>query len=136
MSIIYVAGSKTLSNWGASVGISKSLFRVGIADNDSDIVAALNAEKIAAADDWKVIGTADGGDLSEADLDTRFAEAAIIVDPAYYPKLRGARGVVRLRPETVENSLLVEKAMANEANLDKKLKPADFADWLIRLARR
>ena len=136
MSVIYVASSKTLSNWGASVGISKSLFKVGLADDAGAAVEALNAEKHAAADDWKLIKAADAGDIDEGGVAARLAAAGIVVDPTYYPKLRRAGGIVRLKPETVENSLLVEKAMANETNLNMTLKPVDFADWLIRLALR
>lgn len=137
MSVIYVASSKTLSNWGASVGISKSLYRVGLADDDAaDEIAEMNSQKVAAADDWKLVRSAEAGDLDAATLAERLAAADIVVDPAYYPKLRRAEGIVRIRPETVENSLLVEKAMANEANLNMTIKPRDIADWLIRLVLR
>lgn len=136
MSVIYVASSKTLSNWGASVGISKSLYKVGLADDVGEAVAALSADKVAAAEDWKLVKAADAGDLDVETVDARLADAGIIVDPAYYPKLRRAGGIVRVRPETVENAILVERAMASAAKLELKLKPADFADWLLRLVRR
>jgi hypothetical protein len=136
MPVVYVAASKTLSDWGASVGISKSLYKIGLADDGKAAVADLNAGKVAAAEDWKLVKAAEAGDLDADTLDERLAAAEIVVDPNYYPKLRRASGVVRVRPETVENALLVEKAMANETNLTMKLKPADFADWLIRLVLR
>lgn len=136
MPVVYVAASKTLSDWGASVGISKSLYKIGLADDGKAAVADLNAGTVAAAEDWKLVKAAEAGDLDADTLDERLAAAEIVVDPNYYPKLRRASGVVRVRPETVENALLVEKAMANETNLTMKLKPADFADWLIRLVLR
>ena len=143
MSVIYVASSKTLSTWGASVGISKSLYKVGLTaegESAADAIAALNEASVASAQDWKLVKaspeaeTAD--DLDADDLAARLDAADIVVDPTYYPKLRRAAGIVRVRPETVENSLLVERAMANEANLTMKIKPADIAAWLIRLALR
>ena len=136
MPVIFVASSKTLSNWGASVGISKSLYKVGLADDAQAAIEAMNAAGVAAADDWKLVKAADAGDMGADDLAERLGAAGIVVDPNYYPKLRRTEGVVRVRPETVENSLLIEKAMANETNLDMKIKPADIADWLIRLAMR
>ena len=136
MPVVYVAASKTLSDWGASVGISKSLYKIGLADDGKAAVADLNAGTVAAAEDWKLVKAAEAGDLDADTLDERLAAAEIVVDPNYYPKLRRASGVVRVRPETVENALLVEKAMANETSLTMKLKPADFADWLIRLVLR
>ena len=136
MSEIYVASSKTLSNWGASVGISKSLYKVDIADDAAAAVDALNGAGIVAAEDWKLVKAIDAGELDDTELAARLAAADIVVDPGYYPKLRRAGHIVRVRPETVENSLLVEKAMANETNLNLKLKPADFADWLFRLVQR
>jgi len=143
MSVIYVASSKTLSTWGASVGISKSLYKVGLTaegESAADAIAALNEASVASAQDWKLVKaspeaeTAD--DLDADELAARLDAADIVVDPTYYPKLRRAAGIVRVRPETVENSLLVERAMANEANLTMKIKPADIAAWLIRLALR
>jgi hypothetical protein len=136
MSVVFVASSKTVSTWGASVGISKSLYKVGLADDARAAIAAMNAAGFAAADDWKLVKAAEAGELDADDLAARLDAAGIVVDPSYYPKLRGASGIVRVRPETVENALLVEKAMANEANLNMKIKPADVADWLIRLALR
>jgi len=136
MTMIFVASSKTLGVWGASVGISKSLYKVGLADDPADAIEALNEAAVAGAADWTQVGAADAGDLDQETLDVRFAAAGILVDPAYYPKLRRAGGIVRVRPETVENSMLVERAMANESNLDLKIKPADIAAWLIRLAQR
>ena len=136
MTTIFVASSKTLAAWGASVGISKSLFKVGLADDSADAIAALNEAAVASAADWKQVAAADAGALDAETLESRLAAAGILVDPAYYPKLRRAGGIVRVRPETVENSMLVERAMANESNLDLKIKPADIAAWLIRLAQR
>lgn len=136
MSVIFVASSKTLSNWGASVGISKSLYKVGLADDAGDAVDELNTDKVATADDWKLVKATDAGDLAASDLTERLANADIIVDPDYYPKLRRASGIVRVRPETVENSMIVERALANEANPNAKIGPADIAAWIFRLLLR
>ena len=66
MSVIYVARSKSLSDWGASVGISKSLFKVGVADGTGkSAITALNNDECAGLNDWRLVGSEDGDGLDE-----------------------------------------------------------------------
>ena len=39
----------------------------------------------------------------------RLAARQTLLDPNYYPRLRGASGIFRVRPEAVENSVLLEE---------------------------
>lgn len=136
MPVIYVARSKKLSDWGASVGISKHLFKVGIADGTGKTaVAALNDEECAGLDDWKLVGAEDAADLDEDEALERLGDTGIAVDPAYYPRIRGAAGIVRVKPDKVENSMLVQKAFAGDESLKFKVTPGDFATYLIKNAR-
>ena len=136
MPVIYVARSKALSDWGGSVGISKSLFKVGIAEGSGkEAVAALNEAACAGVADWTLVKAEDEDALGEAAALERLAKRGMALDPRYYPRIKGAVGVFRVKPENVENSLLVEKALAGEDNLSLKLKPADFAAYLIKNAR-
>ena len=41
MSVIYVAGSTTLGKWGASVGISKHLYQVGVSEESGKEAVAM-----------------------------------------------------------------------------------------------
>jgi hypothetical protein len=60
-----------------------------------------------------------------------------MVDPNLYPKLRGARGIYRLNLVQVENHIVISRALAGASDkLSLKLKPADFAAYLIHNARR
>ena len=136
MPVIYVARSKTLSDWGATVGISKSLFKVGIAEGTGkEAVAELNGDECAGCDDWRLVGADNADDLDEDDILARLCATETQVEPTYYPRVRGDLGIFRVRPEKVENSLLVEKALAGEESLNFTVKPSDFAVYLFKNAR-
>ncbi len=136
MPVIYVARSKSLSDWGASVGISKSLFKVGVAEGTGkSAVTALNDDECAGLDDWRLVGSEDVDALEEDAALARLATTEIVVEPTYYPRIRGEPGIFRVKPEKVENSLLVAKALSGEESLDFKVKPTDFANYLIKNAR-
>ncbi len=136
MPVIYVARSKSLSDWGATVGISKSLFKVGVADGTGkSAVTDLNDEECAGLDDWRLVGSEDVAELEEDEALARLATTETVVEPNYYPRIRGEPGIFRVKPEKVENSLLVEKALSGEESLDFKVKPGDFATYLIKKAR-
>jgi hypothetical protein len=136
MPVIFVARSKSLSDWGSSVGISKSLFKVGVADGTGKAaVAELNEEERAGLDDWRLVGAEEVDDIDEGAVLERLAASVVLVEPTYYPRIRGEPGIFRVKPEKVENSVLVERALAGEESLDFKVKPADFANYLIKIAR-
>lgn len=127
MPILYVAISKTMQEWGADVGLGKNLFKIGIADGQTADEAVAGA---GGQDDWKVLKTADV-DFGEDDALTRLGRREKLVDPNYYPKLRGARGVVKVNLAAVENSRLVALALEGKQPPKTKAKPADIAAYLI-----
>lgn len=130
MAIVYVATSKTVQEWAADVGLGKNVFRVGVAEEADGLEQALNG--VAGASDWKVLQTAEWDGDEETAL-ARLAKKAKVVDPAYYPKLRGATGVVKVDPAAVENAMLVAFALENtEPPKNFKLKPVDMAQFLLR----
>jgi hypothetical protein len=127
MPILYVAASKTMQEWGADVGLGKNLFKVGIADGQTaeDAVAGVGGQ-----DDWKVLKTAEV-DFGEDDALARLGRKEKLVDPNYYPKLRGAQGVVKVNLAAVENSRLVALALEGKEPPKTKAKAADIAAYLI-----
>ena len=134
MAVIYLARSKTVSNWGASVGISKNLFKVGVTDETGkEAVAALSDEVYAGASDWTLVKAAAAAALSEADVFDRLTQKAMAVDPKYYPRLRDTHGVIRIKPEQVENHVLLEKALTGVQDLNLKIKAADFAAYVFKI---
>ena len=92
MPTLYVAISKTMQEWGADVGLGKNLFKMGIADGQTpeQAVAGMGGQ-----DDWKILKTAET-DLTEDEALARLGRKEKLVDPNYYPKLRGAPGIVKI----------------------------------------
>lgn len=132
MPVIYVATSKANQEWGADVGLGKSLFKVGVTDDEPERAVA----GFAGQTDWKVLKT-EPVDLSEDDIIARLERREKAVDPAYYPKLRGGRGLFKVTIANVENQALVALALdGNDPPKGFKIKPADVAKYLITNALR
>jgi|SRR5688500_7381634 hypothetical protein len=136
MPTIYVAASKELGKWGADVGVSKHVYKLGVTEGSAEeAVAALNQASYAGQSDWKLVKKEEVDSLSEEAAVDRLQRKEKLLDPNYYPRLRGTSGIFRVKPVNVENHILVAQALAGrEPKLDK-LKPADIAQYLITIAR-
>jgi hypothetical protein len=134
MPMIYVARSSKLSKWASDVGLSKHVFKLGCTEEDPKALAAAGW---AGETDWQLVKKQAVDGLTEAEAVERVARKEKLIDPNIYPKLRGAVGVFKVLPAHVENHILVSRALAGEAErIELKLKPADFADYLIGNAVR
>ena len=134
MPVLFVARSVKLGRWGSDVGLGKHVYKIGVADDDPKTLAAAGW---AGETDWKIVRSREVEGLSEEEVLERLARKERMIDPNLYPKLKGTAGVFRLRAEQVENHILVSRALAGDSDrLDLKLKPADFADYLIHNAMR
>ncbi len=130
---IYVARSPKLGKWGSDVGLGKNLFKVGVAEAAKPLIEAGWAGET----DWSLVKKQPVEDLDEEAVIERLARKGKMIDPAYYPKIKGTRGIFRLTPEQVENHIMIARAIARIDELKVvKLKPADFADFLIHNALR
>ncbi len=130
MAIIYVASSKTVQEWAADVGLGKNVFKVGVAEDAASLDQSLAG--VAGADDWKVLKSAEWDGDEDAAL-ARLGKKEKVIDPTYYPKLRGTLGVVKVDPAAVENAMLIALALeGRETPKTFKVKPADMAQYLIR----
>ncbi|MEO0034025.1 MAG: hypothetical protein RLZZ501_48 [Pseudomonadota bacterium] len=133
MGIAYVARSKTLQAWGSDVGLGKNLYKVGYLAEGSPAEAL--AGGLAGADDWSVVASRAADLADEDDLLTRLAMREKLVDPAYYPRLRGERGIVKVNPAAIENVMRVRLALETGTEPDViKVKPADIARLLLDAA--
>jgi hypothetical protein len=134
MGSIYVARSAKLGRWASDVGLGRHVYKVGVADGDPKPIVA---EGWAGETDWVVVRKRESGDLSEDEALERLARKEKMIEPRLYPKLKGAVGVFRLTAPQVENHLLVTRTLAGDGGrIELKLKPADFADYLIHNALR
>ncbi len=136
MSAVYVAISPTQQEWGSDVGISQHLYKVGVADGSDEAAAkvavnALNESLHAGQSDWQLLAFKDVPVEDEGEFITKLAEKQTMIDPTYYPKLKGVRGIFKINVKSVEASLLVQNALAGKAPKVPKLKPKDLAAHLL-----
>ena len=134
MPVLFVARRAKLARWASDVGFGKHVYKVGVSDDDpKPLVAAGWAGEA----DWKLVRSEEVEGLSEEDALARLGRREKPIDPKLYPKLKGAAGVFRVSPEHVENHIIVGRALAGDSDrVDLKLKPADFAAYLIHNATR
>jgi hypothetical protein len=132
MGTLYVARSAKFSDWASDVGLSKNVFKLGYTEEP---VEELVKAGLGGADDWAIVGEKAADGIDEAALIAKIARKEKLIDPTYYPRLKGATGIFKVAQDHVENSIIVAKSMANDA-LPKslKVKPTDFADYLIQNA--
>jgi len=131
---LYVARSVKLGKWGSDVGLGKHVYKVGVTEDDPKTLAAAGW---AGESDWAIVKSEPIDDLDEEEAINRLIGKERMIDPNLYPKLKGARGVFRMNETKVENHIVVSRALAGDSDLKLlKLKPADFAAYLIHSARR
>lgn len=133
MATLYVARSAKLGKWASDVGLSKNVFKIGCTDEP---LKPLLEAGWCGESDWTLVKKETVEGLDEEQAIARLAQKAKLIDPNFYPKLKGARGVFKVLPEHVENHIVVSRAMAGHELLETgKLKPADFAAYLIHNAK-
>lgn len=134
MPVIYVARSAALSKWASDVGLSKNVFKVGVADEP---LKELIAAGWAGASDWALVKKEDAGELTEDAVIERLSRRETALDPKYYPRIRDTRGLFKVNPVHVESHIIVGRALEGGGERDAlKLKPVDFAIYLIHNAKR
>jgi hypothetical protein len=140
MSTLYVAKSPAQQEWGGEVGISQHVYKVGLAEGAGEAaakeaVAALNEIKHAGQSDWELIGWKEALEETEEAVVARLAERQKMIDPLYYPKLKGARGIFRVNVRNVEAHYVIKSTMEGKVAKVPKLKPKDVADYLLNAAQ-
>jgi len=135
MPVIYVAKSKGLEGWGADVGLTKHVYKVGVADESGEAaIEDLNAKAVAGHSDWKLVKEREVEAADEAEVLARLGKKQRAVDPTYYPGIKGARGIFKVKPAEVEQALLMNQAMAGGEMKIVKANAGVIADYLLRNA--
>jgi len=120
MGILYVARSAKLCRWASDVGLGKH------------VPKPLAAAGWAGETDWTIARKQAVEGLGEEEALARLGRKEKLVEPNLYPKLKGATGVFRLASNRVESHMIVTRALAGQSDrVEIKLKPTDFADYLI-----
>lgn len=133
MPLVYVATSKSLAEWGASVGLTKNIFKLGLSEAEKEkITETLNATKHAGREDWKLLKCQSTDLVDEDAVLERAARRERVISPDIYPGIKGAAGIFKVKTENVENHLVVQAAMADKPLKNDKIKPADIAAYLIQ----
>jgi hypothetical protein len=134
MAVIYVARSVKFSKWASDVGLSKHVLKVGVSEDDPKPIVE---QGWGGESDWTLLRKREVEGIGEDEVIERLSRKEKMVDPAYYPRLRGARGIFKVPPEHVESHIIVARSIAGALErAEIKLKPADFADFLIHNALR
>lgn len=134
MATFFVASSKGLANWGADHGLTKHVYKVGVTDGKAeDAITELSASEHAGHTDWKLAKKADI-DVDEATALARIAAKEKAVDPNYYPGIKKAPGIFKIKLANVESRMLVQQTLRGENPHVVKVKTADIVDYLVFLA--
>jgi hypothetical protein len=137
MAVVYIATSKNLAGWAADVGLTKHVYKLGVAEGSADdAIKALNDDGFAGESDWRLLKQQEVDGLEEADAVELLAKREKMVDPNYYPKIRGAVGIFKVKIGNVANHLLVKRALGGDEQKLDKVKTADIAAYLIQNAQQ
>ena len=110
--MIFVARSVALGKWGADVGLSKHIYKIGY--GEEPVKKLIEAAEWAGEHDWALVAKQDAEGLSEEEVISRIARKQKMIDPAFYPRLKGERGFFKVLPAHVENHIMMTRALAGK----------------------
>jgi hypothetical protein len=135
MPTIFVAKSESLQNWASDVGLTPHVYKLGVSEDDgAAAVDALNAAAHAGRADWQLLAEQEVDALDEKAALTRAALKETLVDPLYYPQIKRAPGIFKVKLANAENHFLVREALEGQQIKRLKLTPAQIGTYLIRMA--
>ena len=135
MPSVFIAMSQAMQEWGSDAGISKHLYMVGFADEaPEDAVKELVESAYAGQKDWVLVGARETDTPDRSALMARIGERMKIVDPLYYPKIKGAKDIVRVDQRKVEANIVIKRTMEGRDSKVPKIKPKDMAVFILDAA--
>ena len=134
MPTIFVAKSESLQNWASDVGLTQHVYKLGVTeDGGAAAVDALNAASHAGRADWQLLAEQEAT-LDEKAALARAARKETLVDPVYYPQIKRAGGIFKVKLANAENFFLVREALDGQQIKRIKLDAAQIGNYLIRMA--
>ena len=135
MSTIFVAKSESLQNWASDVGLTQHVYKLGVTeDGGAAAVDALNAASHAGRADWQLLVEQEADALDEKKALARAARKETLIDPLYYPQIKRAGGIFKVKLANAENFFLVREALDGQQIKRIKLDAAQIGNYLIRMA--
>ena len=109
MPALYVARSQSLQQWASDVGLTAHVYKLGVTDGPAEAaVESLNTTAYCGVSDWTLV-QAQETDSDEATVLAKVGRKEKLVDPAHYPRLGGATGIVKVNLANVQSRLLVQR---------------------------
>ena len=100
----------------------------------ADEAQAFLTGKPCGVEDWGIVKKQDADGIDVASIESRLAAKEKRIDPNLYPRLRGLTCLFKVKPENVENHILVKKALEGIDAGAIKLKAPDIAAYLLHNA--
>ena len=135
MPTIYVAKSDSLQNWASDVGLTLHVYKLGVSEASAEAaIQALNAASHAGRSDWQLLAEEKVDAADETAALARAARKETLVDPLYYPQIKRAPGIFKVKLANAENHFLVREALEGQQIKRIKLVPEQMGTYLIRMA--
>ncbi len=135
MPTVYVARSESLQNWASDVGLTLHVYKLGVSEDSGEAaVEALNAATHAGRADWQLLAEEKVEAVDEQEALARAARKETLVNPLYYPQIKRASGIFKVKLANAENHFLVREALEGQQIKRIKLTPAQLGTYLIRIA--
>jgi hypothetical protein len=132
MPTIFVAKSESLQNWASDVGLTAHVYKLGVSEDRGDAaVEALNAGSHAGRSDWRLLTEQKVDAIDETAALARAARKEKLVDPVYYPQIKRAPGIFKVKLANAENFFLIREALEGQQTKRIKLDPAQIGIYLI-----
>jgi hypothetical protein len=135
MPTIYVAKSDSLQNWASDVGLTLHVYKLGASEDEGEgVIEALNTAAHAGRTDWELVAHEKVDAIDEREALARAARKETLVDPLYYPQIKRAPGIFKVKLANAENHFVIREALEGQQIKRLKLTPAQVATYLIRMA--
>ena len=92
------------------------------------------ASLAAGESDWKLVKKEEAGGIDEDAAIEHLGHKERMVDPTLYPKIKGARGIFKVKPVNVENYFYAKQALENLDTREIKVKHPEIAAYLLHAA--